>query len=287
MKLENYSYILALAGAQGKNSDRKVPPRHPLQRLWRLYQFSEEIIGLHFYQSNMKPKRIDALRDLIKTWLYMAQRETFLRGTKKCGFYDPLDGGRHGGPAPADGQGGYDFSSNQAGPVMDGNEFTGYKTVNSHLIPKSIEIFNVRGGMGLGEDYVGGDDSSTNHRVRRSTYEKEVERQKRDLMEDEINQKIASFEFQLDGDFDDADLDDDNDDVTGGDDVSGGGSSALLRLERRNPCLGIKQVFVGFKKWSMRYIGNCDGQMTNKHMLLRSMKFYNEFRAACESIPFS
>ena len=66
MKLENYGYLIALAGA--KNSDRKVPPRHPLQRLWRLYQFSEEIIQLHFYQSNMKPKRIDALRDLIKTW---------------------------------------------------------------------------------------------------------------------------------------------------------------------------------------------------------------------------
>ena len=24
--------------------DRKVPNRHPLQRLWRLYQFSEQII---------------------------------------------------------------------------------------------------------------------------------------------------------------------------------------------------------------------------------------------------
>jgi len=265
MKLENYSYILALAGAQ-KNSDRKVPPRHPLQRLWRLYQFSEEIIQLHFYQSNMKPKRIDAIRDLIKTWLYMAQRETFLRGTKKCGFYDPLDGGPHGGPAPEDGQGGYDFSSNQAGPVVDGNEFTGYKTVNSHLIPKTIEIFNVRG---IDED-VGG----TNHRVRRSTYEKEIERQKREDMEAEINQKIASFEFQLDGDFDDADLDDDGD----------GGSSALRRLERDNPCIAIKQVFTGFKKWTMRYIGNCDGQMTHKHMIVRSLKFYNEFRNACESI---
>jgi len=26
------------------DDDRKVPSRHPLQRLWRLYQFSEEII---------------------------------------------------------------------------------------------------------------------------------------------------------------------------------------------------------------------------------------------------
>ena len=93
-------------------------------------------------------------------------------------------------------------------------------------------------------------------------------------MEAEINQKIASFEFQLDGDFDDADLDDDGD----------GGSSALRRLERDNPCIAIKQVFTGFKKWTMRYIGNCDGQMTHKHMIVRSLKFYNEFRNACESI---
>ena len=91
-------------------------------------------------------------------------------------------------------------------------------------------------------------------------------------MEAEINQKIASFEFQLDGDFDDADLDDEGD----------GGS--FLRLERDNPCIAIKQVFTGFKKWTMRYIGNCDGQMTHKHMIVRSLKFYNEFRNACESI---
>ena len=52
MKLENYGYLIALAGA--KNSDRKVPPRHPLQRLWRLYQFSEEIIQLHFYGAQVQ-----------------------------------------------------------------------------------------------------------------------------------------------------------------------------------------------------------------------------------------
>jgi hypothetical protein len=267
MKLE--SYILALsvvAGQKKKNSDRKVPPRHPLQRLWRLYQFSEEIIQLHFYQSNMKAKRIDALRELIKTWLYMAQRETFLRGTKKCGYYNP-DDLPHGGPAPMDGDGNYDFSSNLAGPVLDGNEFTGYKTDNSDLIPKTIEIFDVRGGE--------------NHRVRRSTYEKEEERKKRELVESDIDSKIASYEFQLDGDFDDADLDDDNDN-DGSD-----GDIAFARLNRDNPCLAIKQVFVGFKKWSLRYIGNCDGQMTHKHMILRSLKFYNEFRNGCESIPIS
>ena len=81
-----------------------------------------------------------------------------------------------------------------------------------------------------------------------------------------------------DGDFDDADLDDEDENGDGG---------VFLRLNRDNPCLAIKQVFVGFKKWSLRYIGNCDGQMTHRHMILRSLKFYNEFRGACESIPIS
>lgn len=265
MKLE--SYLLALSMVAGKkNGDRKVPPRHPLQRLWRLYQFSEEIIQLHFYRSEMKPQRIDTIRELIKTWLYMAQRETFLRGTKKCGFYDPLLG-KHGGPAQEDESGDFDFSSNQAASssavLTDKDEFTGYKSENKHLIPKDIEIFTVR---------------SENPRIRRSTYEREVERTRRAEVENEIEEKIASYKFQLDGDFDDADLDDDV--INGDGDVTG-----LARLERGNPCRGIKQVFIGFKKWSLRYIGNCDGQMTHKHMILRSLKFYNEFAETCETIP--
>ena len=59
--------------------DRKVPHRHPLQRLWRLYQFSEEIIQTHFYDSDMPEKKLDRLRGRIGKWMYLAQRQSFLR----------------------------------------------------------------------------------------------------------------------------------------------------------------------------------------------------------------
>ena len=59
--------------------DRKVPHRHPLQRLWRLYQFSEEIIQTHFYESDMPEGKLDRLRGRIGKWLYLAQRQSFLR----------------------------------------------------------------------------------------------------------------------------------------------------------------------------------------------------------------
>ena len=60
MKL-SVSLISAVAAIDVKtlvdqsDDDRKVPHRHPLQRLWRLYQFSEEIIQvfktvLRFYK---------------------------------------------------------------------------------------------------------------------------------------------------------------------------------------------------------------------------------------------
>ena len=89
----------------GQNTgDRKVPDRHPLQRLFRLYQFSEETVLTWFlnnpdvHNAGLKKSRIEAIRRLTKTWLYLAQRETFVRGTRKCGYYDASM--PHGGPAP-------------------------------------------------------------------------------------------------------------------------------------------------------------------------------------------
>jgi len=64
--------------------DRKVPDRHPLQRLWRLYQFSEEIIQQNFYQSDIKPGKLDRLRNRIGKWQYLAMRQSYLRG--KTGY---------------------------------------------------------------------------------------------------------------------------------------------------------------------------------------------------------
>lgn len=210
----------------------------------------------------MKPQRLDNIRNLIKTWLYMAQRETFLRGTKKCGFYDPLNL-PHGGPAQLDTEGNPDYNPNQATRELltPEEEFTGYKTINDHLIPKSIEIFQVR-------------PPTESHRNRRYAPDAVEERQRRAVLSAEIAAKIAEYDDQLDGDFDDDDID--RDDARG--------PSGFARLERENPCKAIKQVFTGFKKWSLRYIGNCDGQATYQHMLLRSLKFYDEFKGVCREI---
>lgn len=248
----------------GGDGDRKVPKRHPLQRLWRLYQFSEEIILLHYYRSTMKKSRVDAIRELVKKWLYMGQRETFLRGTKKCGFYDS-EYLPHGGPAPLK-DGKPDYSHNEAIELQltPEQEFSGYrpKSKVADQVPKSIEIFRVR------------DEMPESHRVRRhevSTMEFEQERLRRDTVAANVQAQIDSYEFQLDGDFDDDSLENEE--------------NSLLRLKRDDPCKGIKQVFIGFRKWADRYIANCDGQATYKHMHLRALKFYNEFRAVCADIP--
>merc|ERR1712193_32077 len=83
-----------------ENEDKKVPPRHPLQRLWRLYQFSEEIIQEHIQNSPglvNRPKKVQRYRNRIGKWQYLAARQSFMRNTKKCGFYDS-DEFPHGGP---------------------------------------------------------------------------------------------------------------------------------------------------------------------------------------------
>lgn len=115
--------------------DRRVPHRHPLQRLWRLYQFSEEIIQTHFYESEMRPGKLDRLRGRIGKWLYLAQRQSFLRGTKKCGYYsDNLD---HGGPAVED-------QTNIAGEIENEQTLLNNGDANSDVIPDTFEIYNPR-----------------------------------------------------------------------------------------------------------------------------------------------
>lgn len=116
------------------DDDRKVPHRHPLQRLWRLYQFSEEIIQSHFYESDMRPGRLDSLRGRIGKWLYLAQRQSFLRSTKRCGFYN--DGLEHGGPS-----GGED---NQAGGIANEQTQLNNGDANLDVIPTDFEIYNPR-----------------------------------------------------------------------------------------------------------------------------------------------
>ena len=89
MKLTQ-AVVLAVAVAD----DKKVPPRHPLQRLARLTEFSAEILDEWFGFW----KRKDAFKTRFeKTAQRMAN--SFERNDQKCGFYDP-DLLPHGGPAP-------------------------------------------------------------------------------------------------------------------------------------------------------------------------------------------
>ena len=66
--------------------ERKVPPRHPLQRLNRLVEFTEEILdSVHF--NNMSDKFKTIWKNKFETNA-MRMKRNFERGNQRCGFYD-------------------------------------------------------------------------------------------------------------------------------------------------------------------------------------------------------
>ena len=83
----------ALLFAVAAADDKKVPPRHPLQRLNRLTEFTEEILDTWF---TFLPSK-DAW---VQKFANNAERmeRNFNRGNQRCGFYDE-DQLPHGGPA--------------------------------------------------------------------------------------------------------------------------------------------------------------------------------------------
>ena len=93
MKLGTATLLAIQASAQN-DGDRKVPPRHPLQRLERLVQFSEELLN-DWYGAW---KRKDAF---VSKFSKAADRmeSAFSRNQQKCGFYDS-ELLPHGGPNP-------------------------------------------------------------------------------------------------------------------------------------------------------------------------------------------
>ena len=76
--------ICSLAAAD----EKKVPPRHPLQRLKRLNQFASEILNSDEFALVGKPHK----------WIQMWENKfatnadrmewSFERGNQRCGFYD-------------------------------------------------------------------------------------------------------------------------------------------------------------------------------------------------------
>merc|ERR1712141_10034 len=81
--------IFALASAD----DRKVPPRHPLQRLTRLTEFSAEILNQWYSWLPSKNAWVAKFENNAAR-----MERNFKRGEQKCGHYNE-DQLPHGGPA--------------------------------------------------------------------------------------------------------------------------------------------------------------------------------------------
>ena len=80
--------LFAVAAAE----DKKVPPRHPLQRLNRLTEFTEEILNDWF---TFLPSKDAWVAKFANNAARMERN--FNRGNQRCGFYDE-DQLPHGGP---------------------------------------------------------------------------------------------------------------------------------------------------------------------------------------------
>ena len=82
--------IVAVAFAQ--QGEKKVPPRHPLQRLNRLVEFTEELMNDWFPWLPSQQRWIEKF-----AMNAVRMERNFNRGNQRCGFYDENQL-PHGGP---------------------------------------------------------------------------------------------------------------------------------------------------------------------------------------------
>merc|ERR1712212_299450 len=117
MKLTGAVVIAAVA------ADKKVPPRHPLQRLAKLTEFSAEILNDWY---GFLPSK-DSWIAKFETNAGRMERN-FQRGEQRCGFYDE-DQLPHGGPERRRRSGDdYDVKYNREDPSIGIKQITtGYR----------------------------------------------------------------------------------------------------------------------------------------------------------------
>merc|ERR1712176_758877 len=84
----------ALLATVALADNKKVPPRHPLQRLQRLTEFSEELLNEWYDFLPSKDNWINKFATNAKR-----MEKNFERGNQRCGFYDESQL-PHGGPEP-------------------------------------------------------------------------------------------------------------------------------------------------------------------------------------------
>merc|ERR1712078_782085 len=92
-KNHKMKFSAALLATVAVADDKKVPPRHPLQRLNRLTEFSAEIMNDWF---QFLPSQQNWINKFANNAARMAKN--FERGNQRCGFYDENQK-PHGGPA--------------------------------------------------------------------------------------------------------------------------------------------------------------------------------------------
>ena len=109
---------LALVAA-ATAEDKKVPPRHPLQRLERLVEFSHEMLDQHY---GFLPS-VNSWKNKFENNAERMERN-FNRGNQRCGFYD-ANQLPHGGPSErkrrADDE---DFRYNREDPCHGAKQIT-------------------------------------------------------------------------------------------------------------------------------------------------------------------
>ena len=84
-------YLASVASA----AEKKVPPRHPIQRLNRLVEFSKEILDSGVF-NHKSAKWNNIWKNKFETNAGR-MKKNFLRGNQRCGFYDE-NMLPHGGP---------------------------------------------------------------------------------------------------------------------------------------------------------------------------------------------
>ena len=107
-------------------AEKKVPPRHPLQRLNKLVMFSEELMNDWFGALPSKDRWIAKFATNAGR-----MERNFERGNQRCGFYDENQL-PHGGPEPEDNDNddsGYDNDNND----NDNNDYRRRRAADDDL----------------------------------------------------------------------------------------------------------------------------------------------------------
>ena len=74
----------ALAGVSAQDSERKVPPRTPMQRFNTLHRFINDWIDANVGATLKRPGRAEKMKNAFQR-IFDAQTDAFQR----CGFFDP------------------------------------------------------------------------------------------------------------------------------------------------------------------------------------------------------